>query len=256
MVLMTLKVIVQLPLAGIFAPESVTLLAVLVNDAASPVQVVAGAGMAWIERLAGSDCVSPDWVRSKPLLLVKVMVSVEAALGATVAGENASVTSGASGVTVIGEGHALAAVFAVAGARLVAPPEVKVNTVVSVFPSESVTVRVKLPWPLEVTLTRAAVAPELIWTPPVGRVHAYEAIVAPQAATLPPASSVAFPVVKPAGIATATMGLCASCTAFKAFTIPAPHWPDAGQEHCWVVGSRVGHTGRPPVLAGNGIARD
>src|SRR5271170_2692274 len=143
MVLITLKVMVQLLMAGMMAFASVTLLVVLVSDAAAPVQVVAAAGMAWMDRLAGSDCVSADCVKSKPLLLVNVMVSVEAALGATVAGANASVTTGAIGVTVIGEGHALAAVLADAGAMLVAPPEVKVKMVVSVFPSESVTVSVK-----------------------------------------------------------------------------------------------------------------
>ena len=69
-------------------------------------------------RLAGKVCVNPDCVKSKPLLLVKVMVSVEAAFGATVAGANASVTTGAIGVTVMGEGQALAAVFADEGTLL------------------------------------------------------------------------------------------------------------------------------------------
>jgi hypothetical protein len=233
MVLMTLMVMVQLLMAGIIAFASVTLLVVLVNDIAVPLQVVAGAGLAWIDRLAGKACVRPDCVKSKPLLLVNVIVSVEAAFGATVAGAKASVTTGAIGVTANGAGQALAAVFADAGAGLVAPPDVKVRTVVSVFPAESVTVSVKEPWPLPlvVTLACAAVAPELIWTVPVGRVHAYDAIVAPQAAWLPLASSVVVPVVKPAGTATATMGLCACCTAFKALTMPAPHWPDPRQEH-------------------------
>jgi hypothetical protein len=254
--LITLIVIVQLPLAGILAPASVTLFVVLVNDMDAPVQVVAGAGMVWRVRLAGSVCVKPDWVNTKPLLLLSVNVSVEAALGATLAGENAWVMTGAIGVTFISGGHAPALVAAEDGAVLVAPPEVKVKMVVSVFPSESVTVRVKVPWPLPlvVIFACAAFAPELIWTVPVGRVHAYEAIVAPHAAALPLAFNVVLPVVKPAGIATATMGLCASCTALKAFTMPAPHWPDPRQEHCCVVASRVGHTGRLPVLAGNGLA--
>ena len=174
MVLMTLKVMVQLLMAGIMAFASVTLLVVLVNDIAAPVQVVAGAGLAWIERLAGSDCVSADWVKSKPLLLVKVMVSVVTALGATVAGANASLTTGAIGVTTSGAGQALAAVFAEDGALLTTPPEVKVRVVASVFPAESVTVRVKVPWPLPlvVTLTCAEFAPEAICTVPVGPVQA------------------------------------------------------------------------------------
>ena len=233
MVLMTLMVMVQLLMAGIIAFASVTLLVVLVNDIAAPVQVVAGAGIAWIERLAGSDCVRPDCVKSKPLLLVKVIVSVEAAFGATVAGANTSVTTGAIGVTANGAGQALAAVFADAGTLLTTPPDVKVRVVASIFPAESVTVRVKVPWPLPlvVILTCAAFAPETICSVPVGLFQAYEAIVAPQAAALPLASNIALPVVKPAGTATATMGLCACCTAFKAFTIPAPHWPDPRQEH-------------------------
>ena len=42
---MTLIVMVQLPMAGMMALASVTLLVVLVNVPAAPVQVVAGAGM-------------------------------------------------------------------------------------------------------------------------------------------------------------------------------------------------------------------
>src|SRR5271156_4734774 len=84
------------------ADALVLLLVVLLNDIVAPVQVVAGAGIAWIARFAGKTCVRPDWVKSKPLLLVNVMVSAEAAFGATVAGAKASVTTGAIGVMVIG----------------------------------------------------------------------------------------------------------------------------------------------------------
>ena len=55
MVLMTLTVMVQLPLAGILAPDSVTLLVVLVRLMEEPVQVVAGAGVAEMLRLAGRE---------------------------------------------------------------------------------------------------------------------------------------------------------------------------------------------------------
>src|SRR5271156_5069542 len=172
MVLMTLTVMVQLLMAGIMAFASVTLLVVLVNDIAAPVQVVAGAGIAWIERLAGKACVSPDWVKSKPLLSVNVMVSVEAAFGATMAGAKASVTTGAIGVTVIGAGHALAAVFADDGTLLTTPPDVNCKMVASILPVESVTVSVKVPRPVEVIFTCAAAAPETIFTPPVGAFQA------------------------------------------------------------------------------------
>src|SRR5271170_2224707 len=174
MVLMTLKVMVQLLMAGIMAFASVTLLVVLVNDIAAPVQVVAGAGIAWIARFAGKTCVRPDWVKSKPLLLVNVMVSAEAAFGATVAGAKASVTTGAIGVMVIRAGQALAAVFAEAGAVVLAPGEVKVTVAVSVFPVESVTVRVKFPRPVAVTLTCAEFMLDTICTAPTGVDQAYE----------------------------------------------------------------------------------
>jgi hypothetical protein len=50
------------------------------------------------------------------------MVSVEAAFTLTLAGENAAVTVGATGVTVMGVGHAVAAVPAEDGALTVATP--------------------------------------------------------------------------------------------------------------------------------------
>ena len=44
-----------------------------------------------------------------------------------------------------------------------------------------------------------------------------------QAAALPPASKVALPEAKPAGIDTAAIGLSAAMTALNALTMPAPH---------------------------------
>ncbi len=120
-------VIVQLPFAGILAAASVTLLVVLLNDLDAPPQVVAGAGMVAIVRLAGRVCVRPVWVSAKPLLLVSVMVSVAVTLGATLPGEKASVTTGASGVTVSGVGHALALEPAEDGAVVVAEFAVSVT---------------------------------------------------------------------------------------------------------------------------------
>src|SRR5712692_5510516 len=107
---MTLMVMEQLPLAGMLAPAMATALAELVNVPDAPLQVVVGAGEVWTLRLAGTVSVNPDSVKSKPLALLKVMVSVEATFSLTRAGENASVTVGGVSVTVSGVGHAVAAV--------------------------------------------------------------------------------------------------------------------------------------------------
>jgi hypothetical protein len=58
--LITLKVMVQLPLAGMLAPAMVTLLAELVRVPDPPLQVVVGAGEVWTLRLAGMVSVKPD----------------------------------------------------------------------------------------------------------------------------------------------------------------------------------------------------
>jgi hypothetical protein len=172
MALITLMVMVQLPLAGIFAAARVTLLVVLVKDIDAPPHVVVGAGMAAMVRLAGSVCVRPDCVNAKPLLLLNVNVSVDAALGATLAGENASLTTGAIGVTVIGMGHALALPPADAGALLVAVPAEKVTVAASELLAESVTLSTNVPAaPFQVTMACAAACPEEMVTPPV-EVHA------------------------------------------------------------------------------------
>src|SRR6202030_1009232 len=71
-----------------------------------------------------------------------------------------------------------------------------------------------------------------------------------QAATLPLASNTVL--LPPADIA--AIGLSAALTAFSALTMPAPHWPET-QEHS-PAESMVGHTGRVPVFAGNGVALD
>ena len=95
------------------------------------------------------------------MALLKVMVSVEATFSATLAGENAALTVGGTGVTVIGVGHAAAAVPADDGAVVVAPSDVNETVAASVLPAESVTVRVKDPaLPLETIVTCAALAPD------------------------------------------------------------------------------------------------
>ena len=101
----------------------------------------------------------PDWVKAKPLALLKVMVSVETTFSPTLAGENASVTVGGTGVTVKAAGHAVTAVPGEDGAVVVAPVDVNVTVAVSVWFAESVTLRVNVPAaPVETTVTCAALA--------------------------------------------------------------------------------------------------
>ena len=78
----------------------------------------------------------------------------------------------------------------------------------------------------------------------------------PQEAALPLASSTAWlPAATVDGRVTAAIGRCAAVTALSALTMPAPHSPDAGQEH-WSDPSvaRFGQTGRFPVFAGKAVA--
>jgi len=156
---MTLTETSQLPLAGIFAPESMTLLDVLVSDNAAPLQVPEGAGETNV-RPAGTDTVIPDCVNAKGLLLTKVTTSVAGAFAATLSGENTSPTPGANGTTVMGAMQAEAALPAVVGADVAALLAVKVTIAVSLFPEESVTTRVKVPAPVAITFTVELVAPE------------------------------------------------------------------------------------------------
>src|SRR5579862_1741986 len=102
------------------------------------------------------------------------MVSVEAAFVLTLAGENASVTVGATGVTVRGVGQAVAAVPAEEGALTVGAPAAVNDTeaVLSWWPAESVTVSKSVPAvPFDVTVTCGRFAAPWIAMPPV-LVHA------------------------------------------------------------------------------------
>lgn len=164
--LWTLSEISQLPLAGIFAADSVTLLVVLVRVSDAPLQVLDGACEPTV-RLAGKDMVIPDCVSANPLVLPKVTTSMAGAFAATLAGEKAALTVGAAGVTVIGAMHALALVPAERGAVVLAPPAVKLMTAVSVLPAESVTTTLSVPVPLDVAFTCAVAPPELMTTAPV-----------------------------------------------------------------------------------------
>jgi hypothetical protein len=157
--LVTPKETSQLPLAGIFAPDRVTLLEVLLSDNPAPLQVLAGACDPNV-RPAGKDTVIPDCVSANPLVLVKLTASTADAFAATLAGENATPTSGATGVTIMGAMQADAALPAAAGAAVVALLAVNVTIAVSWLPDESVTTRVKVPAPVAMTLTVELVAPE------------------------------------------------------------------------------------------------
>ncbi len=140
-----------------------TALEELVNVPDAPVQVVVGAGEVCTVRLAGTVSVKLDWVKSKPLALLNVMVSVEATFSPTLAGENASVTVGAASVTVSGAGHAVAAVPAEDGAFTFATPLALNDTlaVLSIWPTESVTVSMRVPAaPVDATVTCAVFAPD------------------------------------------------------------------------------------------------
>jgi hypothetical protein len=150
--LLTLKVISQLPFAGILAFASVTLLEPLVKLLLAPVQVVAGTGVLSNMRLAGKVSVMADCVKTKGLELVSVIVNTEDVLGATEAGENAASMVGAAGVTVICVGQALDWLPPDEGPEVVAPVEVNVMVSVSVLPAKSVTVMVSVPGPLQVTI--------------------------------------------------------------------------------------------------------
>jgi hypothetical protein len=164
---LTLKVIWQLPLAGILAFARVTPSVALVRLMLEPVQVVAGAGIASSMRLAGNVSVRPDCVRAKGLEFLSVIVSTEVAFGATLAGEKAASMVGADGVTVIGAGQAFAALPPEDGPEVVAMVDVNVTVSVSVLPEESVTVTRSVPGPFQVTIACGVVVPAGTLTAPV-----------------------------------------------------------------------------------------
>jgi hypothetical protein len=170
--LCTLNVMLQLPLAGILAPVSVTLVVVLLSDMEPPLHAVAAPGEAAKMRLAGKEIVMPDCVKANGLELLNVSTNAAAALTATLAGEKDSVIDGGTGVTVMSAMQADAAVPATDGAALFAPPLAgKLTTAVSVLPAESFTTSVKVPAPLDRMFTVELAAPETICTAPV-LVHA------------------------------------------------------------------------------------
>jgi hypothetical protein len=147
-------------------------LEVVLDRVPEPEHVVVGADEDSMVTLAGTVSAKPAWVNANALLLLNVIVSVEAVFSVTLAGENASATVGAAGVTVSDAGHAVAAVPAEDGAPVAAPVDVKFTVATSVWPVESVTVRVRVPAvPLGMTVAWAELAPPMIVTPPLA-VHA------------------------------------------------------------------------------------
>jgi hypothetical protein len=160
-VLETGTVTVQVPLAGIIAPVRAMLVPLATRETVVPVQVVAPFPATLNE--LGSVSIRSDCVRANAFELFKVIVSVDATVGPTVAGTNASVIVGATGVNETALVHAL--LPAVDGAVLVALVAPTVMVAVSVAPCESVTVRVRVPAP--VTLACELLVPDVMVSPPL-----------------------------------------------------------------------------------------
>lgn len=157
-------------MAGMLAPARMTAPAELVSVPDAPLQVVVGAGELCTLRFAGMVSVNPACVSAKPFVFLKVMVSVEDTFTSTLAGENASVTVGATGVTVIEAGHALAALPADDGACMIAgalADAKETNAVLSVWPAASRTARFRVPAPVTATDTCAEFVGPAIATAPV-----------------------------------------------------------------------------------------
>ncbi len=170
----------QLPWAGMTARLSVTVFAVLVSfaPAPAPAQVVAGANglddaldeVAML-RLAGSVSVRFACVRSKAFKFDSVIVSVDTAFSAMLAGLKDSVTTGAAAANDSAAGQAVLALPAVVGViagAVIAPATLTDKTAVSTAPDESVTVSVMVPaLPVGMTVACAAPAPDCTVTPPL-----------------------------------------------------------------------------------------
>jgi hypothetical protein len=97
---------VQLPLAGIVAPDSDMLLEAADSD---PPQVVAGAGELLTVRPLGSVSVKAVLDKAKVFEFFRVIVRVDMAFSATLAGENTSLKVGATGAVTVSVAEAAAA---------------------------------------------------------------------------------------------------------------------------------------------------
>jgi hypothetical protein len=119
-------------------------------------------------------------VSANPFGLLNVTIRLDLTFVPTVVGENASVATGAAGLTATAVGQA--SLPAVAGAVVVALVAPTVMVATSVPPCESVTVRVSVPVP--VTVACVLFAPEVMVVPPLAA-HAYDCRVRLHAAALP-----------------------------------------------------------------------
>ena len=177
----------------------------LVNDPLAPVQVEAGAAELEIVTPVGSVSAKLLWVSAKAFALCNVNVSVEGIVGPTLAGANACVTVGGTGVTCSAVGHAV--LPALTGALLDALFEVTAMVATSWPPMLSVMVSVTVPAPGRI-VALSLCAPETMLTPLA--VQEYVAIVRPHEAALPLASSTASLPATMGGNFTAAMGSCAA----------------------------------------------
>src|SRR6185503_20688881 len=104
--LVTLTVTVHEPLAGMVAPESATEVPALAAVTVPPAHVVAPAGVAVFTRPAGYVSVKAAPVIAVAFGLVRVIVSTEAAFGATDAGANALAMVGRASTVSVAEAPA------------------------------------------------------------------------------------------------------------------------------------------------------
>lgn len=260
----------QLPRAGMIALASDTEALETCSAAPVPKQVIAGAGMAGIVRPAGSERLKADWVKSNPLVLPILMVSVEVAFAAIIAGDQLGIAvgaAGAAGFAPSGAGQAEDELPDDVGAVLVSVEADSVTVSISALPAESVTVSVSVPVPpggmLPGAIVTCALPAPLAISVAGFAVHAKEAMLLPHEATLVLASSTAAAPNGNAGVTMTPIGFSAALTAPSALTMPVPHCsvtpgPGGGQEHSPLVGSVAGHTasGGTALLAGKALALD
>ena len=159
-----------------FAFVSMTPVLVVVKLISPPVHVVWAAAVAvavGMLRLLGKVAEKLDCVNAKPLVLLKVMVSVESTFSPTLSGEKASEIAGAAGLTVSEVGQAVVpALPGVVEAAVTAPAALTDSVAVSTAPALSVTVKLTVPLPLATMVALAAAAPEAITTAEPEVVHA------------------------------------------------------------------------------------
>ncbi len=141
----TLAVTVHEPCAGMLALLKLITPLAAESVAKAPVQVVEAAGELPIVRPEGSVSVNVLWVSAKAFVFLRVRVSIEERVSPTLEGKNDCDTTGGEGVTESAVGQGVEP--ALDGAVVEALDAVTLISAVSVAPSESVTVSVKVPFP-------------------------------------------------------------------------------------------------------------